>query len=335
VTRKTFILLLLVLTLGLAGCSQADEPGKTNTPAVTFPGEANDGTPEPGTKEPGTRPDADATATPTPAVDNEPSITPTSTPTAAVETPTVDSSTEQGIPEILFFEAEAEQIRAGDGLTLRWSVTGASTVTIYKLLPSLQLGTFWEVEQEGSLEITTDVEERNYTRFALFAGDGHGSTSTATLSVPIICETAWIVTPAPEGCPAAEPLFSAAAQQHFEHGIMIWVAERDLVYVLFADGSSPHWNAFGDSWDDSQPESDPAISAPSGKYQPMRGFGLLWRTESTVRDRLGWAIENEVGYTTAIQATSFSKYNDTFILARDGSAFRLLTERSGWENVGS
>jgi hypothetical protein len=48
---------------------------------------------------------------------------------------------------------------------------------------------------------------------------------------------------------------------------------------------------------------------------------------------LGWAVGEEVGYSLSVQRTSYAKYNDTFIQARDGSIWHLLPERSGWKNV--
>jgi hypothetical protein len=40
---------------------------------------------------------------------------------------------------------------------------------------------------------------------------------------------------------------------------------------------------------------------PPGLYQPIRGFGKLWRTHPEVRDRLGWATAPEQGFYTQWQ----------------------------------
>jgi len=63
----------------------------------------------------------------------------------------------------------------------------------------------------------------------------------------------------------------------------------------------------------------------------VRGFGLLWREEPGIRDRLGWAIDNESAYETALQRTSYAKYNVTYIRAADGDIWRLQPELSGWQ----
>jgi hypothetical protein len=114
---------------------------------------------------------------------------------------------------------------------------------------------------------------------------------------------------------------------------MIWVQEQDSIYVLFDDGQSPKWSIFPDEWDEGEPEDDPSIIPPGGFYQPVRGFGLIWREEMGLRDRLGWAVDLESGYTTYVQRTSRPKYNDVFILALDEKVWQLLPESSGWEKV--
>ena len=73
---------------------------------------------------------------------------------------------------------------------------------------------------------------------------------------------------------------------------------------------------------------------PAGLYQPVRGFGLVWREETGVRDRLGWALGEEAGYPTAIQHTSSRpKYNVTYVKAPDGGVWELGPELSKWRHI--
>ena len=65
----------------------------------------------------------------------------------------------------------------------------------------------------------------------------------------------------------------------------------------------------------------------------MRGFGLVWRQNSDVRSRLGWAIDQETGFSAVIQGTMLFKYNSTYLRALDGNVWHLLAERSGWEKI--
>jgi hypothetical protein len=114
---------------------------------------------------------------------------------------------------------------------------------------------------------------------------------------------------------------------------MLWNKAEDWIYVLFDDGLQPAFRTFLDKWDEGQPESDPSIVPPAGLYQPVRGFGLVWREEPGVRDRLGWAVDEEQGYPTAIQRTSRYKYNVTYIKALDGGVWELGPEGSEWQHI--
>lgn len=191
---------------------------------------------------------------------------------------------------------------------------------------------YWEVDGSGQITYTISTGERNSTRFVLFA-TAAGETVQATLSVTLTCPDVWFFSPAPEICPASAAMESAAAEEPFEQGTMIWVKEQDLIYVLFSDGVSPHWRAYQDRWNEGDPTNDPALEPPPGLFQPERGFGLVWREEPGVRDRLGWALAPEASYVTKVQATSRFKYNDLYVGALDGRVWMLKPEGSGWEII--
>jgi hypothetical protein len=70
------------------------------------------------------------------------------------------------------------------------------------------------------------------------------------------------------------------------------------VLVLYNDGTFARYN---DTWTEDQPVDDPNITAPNGLFQPVRGFGKVWRETPGVRDRLGWATNAEQGSTGAYQ----------------------------------
>jgi hypothetical protein len=259
---------------------------------------------------------------------------PTGTPTSpATASPTAAPSSGFS-PEIIFFRANLTEADPGDSIMLEWETTGAQFVSVYHLLASGQLGEpFWEVEDRGSLTYAIQPTERNATRFVLFAGGG-SQTIQATVTVTLRCPDTWFFSPSPDICPAQAALESFAAEQTFERGVMIWLQAQGRIYVLFSDGDSPHWNAHTDIWGEGDPEDDPALQPPPGFYQPVRGFGLIWRDEPSVRDRLGWAVGPESGFNGAYQVTSRSKYNDLFLAALDGGVWMLKTERSGWEKLG-
>lgn len=112
---------------------------------------------------------------------------------------------------------------------------------------------------------------------------------------------------------------------------MVWIKEMGQILVLFTDANSPKWNVLTDHWQEGDPLDDPTLTPPAGLLQPVRGFGLLWRTEGGLKDRLGWAVAPEVSYETAWQTTSRWKYNETYLRAADGRIWHLLPERSGWQ----
>jgi hypothetical protein len=89
-----------------------------------------------------------------------------------------------------------------------------------------------------------------------------------------------------------------SAFQPFESGSMIWREDTDQVYVLFRDGS---WAVFDPTWVEGEPEQDPEIVPPEGLFQPKRGFGKVWRDNLDVRSGLGWALQEEAGYTALVQ----------------------------------
>ncbi len=255
----------------------------------------------------------------------------TLTPTVTV-TPTPTSKPGAG-PTINYFRSDVDKADPGDTITLEWETEDATSATLYHLMPTGQLGSFWEVGVNGVFEYEIDTSERNHTDFLLIVSDLEGRTARASLSVMLHCPDTWFFEPAPNECPASPATQSGAAEQHFEHGTMIWVDELDQIYVLFDDNQSPEWKVYADEWDEGDPVDDPTLTPPAGFFQPIRGFGLIWREEPSVRDRLGWAVDTESAYNTAVQRTSRPKYNDTYIAALDGKVWKLLPESSGWEKI--
>jgi hypothetical protein len=255
----------------------------------------------------------------------------TLTPTASA-TPTPTREPTAG-PAIKYFRSDFDETNPGDTITLEWETENATSVILYHLMPTGQLGSFWEVGRSGIFSYEIDASERNHTDFLLIVSDHQGRRAQASLSVKLRCPDSWFFEPAPDECAASPAILSIGAEEHFERGIMIWVKAQDLIYVLFDDGSSPWWRIYNDEWDAGEPEEDPALTPPPGRYQPVRGFGLVWRENQNVRERLGWAIDPETGFTAAVQRTSRPKYNDIYIRALDNKVWRLLPESSGWEKV--
>ncbi|MCZ7583643.1 MAG: hypothetical protein M5R36_10110 [Deltaproteobacteria bacterium] len=105
-------------------------------------------------------------------------------------------------------------------------------------------------------------------------------------------------------CPLTAVMVSAAGED-FEGGRVYWYAAppgspdpRGTIYVIYNDGT---WETYPDTWDATQPESDPTIVPPAGRYQPVRGIGKVWRDFPAVRAKLGWAYEPESAFTGRFQ----------------------------------
>jgi hypothetical protein len=100
------------------------------------------------------------------------------------------------------------------------------------------------------------------------------------------------------GCPRAEAVTTAAAWEPFERGLLLWRKDSNLIYVLKPDET---WFLTGNTWRDGDSPYDPGIIPPAGLYQPVRGFGNVWREQPGVREALGWATAEEAGFTATLQ----------------------------------
>lgn len=99
------------------------------------------------------------------------------------------------------------------------------------------------------------------------------------------------------GCPVGGGLSLQMVTQPFERGSMYWRDTRQI-YVLASSGQ--FWQ-IADQWQEGMPSEDPAYSAPAGLLQPVRGFGLVWRSNESIRNALGWATLPEAPYATTWQ----------------------------------
>jgi hypothetical protein len=190
----------------------------------------------------------------------------------------------------------------------------------------------WKVEPSGSLAVTIPPGLRNTVDYVLFVDGSSAPAARAMVEIELTCAEDWFFAPPPDGCPADAPLITDAAEQHFHRGTMVWNRAEDRIYVLFGDGGGPAWRAYQDAFDEGEDlVSDPGIQPPPGSYQPIRGFGLVWREQPGVRNRLGWAMDTETGYQTAIQRSSYVRYNAIYIRALDGGVWRLGPEHREWE----
>ena len=98
------------------------------------------------------------------------------------------------------------------------------------------------------------------------------------------------------------------ATQTFERGTMIWVDNlgprfAPVIYVIFFDTTrnSLVWQFYTDTWHEGDPNSG-GETPPANLYEPIRGFGKIWRDNAAVRNTLGWASAPERADTGIVQS---------------------------------
>jgi hypothetical protein len=108
---------------------------------------------------------------------------------------------------------------------------------------------------------------------------------------------------------------------------MIWFEETNAIYVFDWEG---HWQRFADTFVEGQLENDPGIIPPTGLYQPVRGFGKVWREHPQVQDQLGWAQGRELGYESTFQRQEEGSVGAevSFLLAFNGQVLALTNRGS-------
>jgi hypothetical protein len=169
--------------------------------------------------------------------------------------------------------------------------------------------------------------------------------TTAVVSNPIpeVCLSQWeYIQPPPTGCPFAPATVGQGVYQEFERGYMFWVAPKEI-YVLYNDGTTPYWTRFDDIFVEGQgkypyaPWKDTGYwdsIAPAGRWQPVRGFGALWRNDNDepqkagVRDRVGWGtMEFEKPYSIIKQ----TRTDGTIFLNDPNGRWFQLTPAGPWQ----
>jgi hypothetical protein len=158
------------------------------------------------------------------------------------------------------------------------------------------------------------------------------------VTITLRCPDQWFFASPPDTCAASPAATINAAYQPFEHGFMIWTETDHIIGVFFDDSQPlsvrPPMVQATDEWKQGDPESDPAIVPPNGFYQPVRGFGLVWRTKDNIRNWLGWATAPETAYQTPFQCdairTSFNSTGSRYCYIKEPSGRVIEFSHDGW-----
>lgn len=157
---------------------------------------------------------------------------------------------------------------------------------------------------------------------------------TEDVAKPIneVCDSTWFfIEPRPDACPLNPPLASQAVYQRFQNGHMIWVGTQDAIYIMYDDDALPRWRVYRDYFEDGMTEMAPDMEEPpaSTLWQPRRGFGLLWRTDERIQERIGWALQEwEQPYSVQVQT---SDEGAIFVNDPDDWVFILFPGGQNWE----
>ena len=227
----------------------------------------------------------------------------------------------------LFEINSAEEMGSGKKVALSWHSNGRSARLISGAGRSNP--PWWSIPASGTM--TVELEESLYadppfTLQVFDAADLKQAIDVTEATVPFQwpCRQSYFFEPSPALCPAGEPIVGAAAEQPFENGVMIWLAATDAIYVL--DRREASWQRFEDTWSEEQPESDLAIVPPADRFQPIRGFGKVWRERPGVREALGWALGVELGFPSIFQAQAVpeGQPEQTYLRTFNGQVFGLI-----------
>ncbi len=129
------------------------------------------------------------------------------------------------------------------------------------------------------------------------------------------------------GCPTGEMVSVGLVVQPFETGIMFWRDTREI-YALANVGTL--WR-LPDNWNEGLPANDPALQPPPDRLQPVRGFGLVWRSNPAIRGALGWALAPEQPYLGQWQPYE----RGAMLTGPDGGVWALAPNDNAPTSIGS
>ena len=273
------------------------------------------------------------TATPIPFGELPPSPTETPTPTATPVT-AVPLSIQN------FTLRQTEEMNPSKRLTFDWSTSGAGGVCLVSGT-ARRLGPWWQLPLTGTLtvEIATTLYRDPSITLQAYTEGGYCSVPDAppdspnhvsqSVAITWPCDQDYFFSPAPQRCPLGPAVNAAAAEQLFENGRMIWLESVDEILVFY---NNEQFQLFENTWQPGDPESDPSLIPPDGFYQPVRGFGKLWREQPAVQEQLGWARASEQGFLTTLQSEHHegsSSGSPTFLRTLDGQIIWYFGLSSG------
>jgi hypothetical protein len=209
---------------------------------------------------------------------------------------------------ILSFTAVPTEVVAGGSITFTWAVTGTTKVGLalhhFEGIASGRGFRSWDnLPATGSLTIQLNDLATGVYPFRVWADDPEAGAGEY-IEVYYACYDPFFPkqwTPS-ELCQGGPAVSTAATQQVFEHGLMVWLESEKAVYILFQrdSGVIPQEWTIPNIESNGEPEDGVDVTPPSGKYQPINGLGKIWQSHSLLKS-LGWALAPEQHFTSTVQ----------------------------------
>jgi hypothetical protein len=203
---------------------------------------------------------------------------------------------------VVSFTATPETVNPGSAVTLSWEVQGTGGVTIEQSVPNVAaVSTVVNAQSpKGSAEVYLPDYVAYSAIFTLKTADGAPAAQT---EVQVHCPYTFFFGEA-DGCPTGAGFEVGASYQLFENGYMIWRSDTNEIYVHYNDGTAAYFVE-----QDYAGLSDAAVEEmpPLDREAPSSGFGKVWAHAPGVRQKLGWAVESEIGYTAQVQGVALTR----------------------------
>jgi len=336
-TRRLLIPLLFapLAFLSGCGCNQAEEMTARPSPVATTVGLTPSPLPSPAPPAAATRRPS-STPTPTRAAPTA-TIVPTVSVPTSTPSPTATASPSP-TPHIAVqeFTAQPDLIAPGEPITLTWSVVAEwANIRVLDERGSLVEPPLTS-ELAGTLRVDPNPELWNQVQFTLYAGVGDRF-ERRDLAVAVKCVEEWAFAGPPPGCPTPARVTTFVAQQ-FQAGLMLWLEPTeehgpagDIIILYTGDDTPIGWEVVPDGFQEGMPESDPELVPPGNLIQPVRGFGKVWRELPHIRERLGWALEEEYVMGTGVLQCSHGKYSTCYVSGPHSDVYLLHPWGTSWE----
>gem|GEM_PF-4661870 len=127
------------------------------------------------------------------------------------------------------------------------------------------------------------------------------------------------------GQPTGPGIRVDGTQALFEHGAMLWRKDTRQIFVFIEGGK---WQSFPDTWESTMPLLDPVLTPPAGLFQPVRGFGRVWMHNTEIKEKVGWAREQEQAI-----STTWQPFQNGLLVWRGGNSIRALFSDNTWGDI--